>query len=86
MTYACPTWEFAADTHHLKLQRLQNKVLRTIAKFPKCSPVREVQMAFQVPDVYDYMTIFCRQKVEDIQNHENSNVRDIGKGEATHKM
>jgi hypothetical protein len=22
MTYACPAWEFAADTHLLKLQRL----------------------------------------------------------------
>jgi hypothetical protein len=27
MTYACPAWEFAADTHLLKLQRLQNKRL-----------------------------------------------------------
>jgi hypothetical protein len=30
MTYACPFWEIEADTHLLKLQRLQNKVLRTI--------------------------------------------------------
>jgi hypothetical protein len=28
MTYACPDWEFAADTYLLKLQRLQNNVLR----------------------------------------------------------
>jgi hypothetical protein len=25
ITYACPAWEFAADSHLLKLQRLQNK-------------------------------------------------------------
>jgi hypothetical protein len=25
MTYACPAWEFAADNHLLKLQRLKNK-------------------------------------------------------------
>jgi hypothetical protein len=30
MTYACPAWEFAAEIHLLKLQRLQNRVLRTI--------------------------------------------------------
>jgi hypothetical protein len=30
MTYACLAWEFAAEYHLLKLQRLQNKVLRTI--------------------------------------------------------
>jgi hypothetical protein len=29
MTYACPTWELAAEIHLFKLQRLQNKVLRT---------------------------------------------------------
>jgi hypothetical protein len=27
LTYACPAWEFAAESHLLKLQRLQNKVL-----------------------------------------------------------
>jgi hypothetical protein len=26
MTYACPAWEFAAGTHLMKLQRLQNKI------------------------------------------------------------
>jgi hypothetical protein len=35
MTYASPTWEFAANTHLLKLQRLQNKVLCTTGNFPR---------------------------------------------------
>jgi hypothetical protein len=30
MTHACPTWEYGADAHLLKLQRLQNTVLRPI--------------------------------------------------------
>jgi hypothetical protein len=29
MIYASPTWEFVAETHLLKLQLLQNKVLST---------------------------------------------------------
>jgi hypothetical protein len=33
MTYACPAWEFEAESHLLKLQRLQNKVLRIIGNF-----------------------------------------------------
>jgi hypothetical protein len=32
MTYGCPNREFAAECHLLKLQRLQNKVLRAIGK------------------------------------------------------
>jgi hypothetical protein len=53
MTYACSAWEFGADTHLLKLQRMQNKVLRTIGKFPMRTPVRELHMAFRVPYIYD---------------------------------
>jgi hypothetical protein len=44
MTYACPAWEFAADTYLLKLQRLQYKVLRTIGNFPRHTPVRDLHV------------------------------------------
>jgi hypothetical protein len=46
MSYACPTWEFAAGTGILKLQTLHNKVLYTICEFPKCTSVHELHMAF----------------------------------------
>jgi hypothetical protein len=54
MTYACPAWEFSADSHLLKLQRLQNKVLRTIGNFPRHTPVRDLHMAFKLPHLRDY--------------------------------
>jgi hypothetical protein len=85
MTYACPTWEFAADTYLFKLQRLQNKVLRTIGHFPRRTPVRELHVAFDIPYVYDVITKLCRQQAEVIQNHVNPNVRNIGQGEAQHR-
>jgi hypothetical protein len=71
MTYAFPAWEFAAECHLLKLQRLQNKVPRTIGKFPKRTSVRDMHKSFHMPYVYDYITKSCRQKAEVIQNHEN---------------
>jgi hypothetical protein len=82
MTYACPTWEFAADTDILKLQRLQNKVLHTIGEYPKCTSVHELHMAFQVPYICDYITKLCRQQAEVILNHEKANVCNVRKGEA----
>jgi hypothetical protein len=85
MTYACPAWEFGADARILKLQRLQNNVLRTVGIFPRFTPVRELHMAFQVSYVYNYITKLCRQQGEVIQNHENGDVRDIGKGKARHR-
>jgi hypothetical protein len=78
LTYACPAWEFAADTHLLKLQRLQNRILRSIGNFPWRTPVRELHKAFSIPYVYDYRTKLSREQAEVIQNHENANVRNIG--------
>jgi hypothetical protein len=82
MTYASPTWEFATDTHLMKLQRLQNKVLRTTGNYPRHTPVRDLHMAFQIPFVYDYISKLCRQQAEVVLNYDNENVRNIGKGEA----
>jgi hypothetical protein len=81
MTYTCPTWEFAAGNHLPKLQRLQNRVLRTIGNFPRHTPVRNLLMAFKLPYIYDYITKLCRQQAEVLQNHENANVHNIGQGE-----
>jgi hypothetical protein len=85
ISYACPDWEFAADTHLLNLQRLQNKVLRTTGIFPRCTLVRDLHTAFNLPYVYDYATKLCRQHAEIIQNHENEHVRSIGHGKARHR-
>jgi hypothetical protein len=56
MIYACPAWEFAADTDLMKLQRLQNRVLRTIGRFLRDTTILDSHMALQIPYVYDYMT------------------------------
>jgi hypothetical protein len=85
MTYACPAWEFDADTHLLKLKSLQNKVLSTIGNFPRRTPVRKLHKAFNIPYIYDYITQLCRQQAEIIQNHGNANVRNTGQGEARHR-
>jgi hypothetical protein len=85
MTYASTAWEFAADTHPMKLQRLQNKVLRTIGSYRRCTRVRDLHLAFHIPYVYEYITKLCRQQVEVIQNHSNENVRNIGQGETNHR-
>jgi hypothetical protein len=58
MTYASPAWEFAADTHLTKLQRLQNKVVRTVKNIPRRIPL------FKHPyiHVYDYTTKYAGNK------------------------
>jgi hypothetical protein len=41
MVYACPPWEYAADSHPLKLQHLHIRVLRAVGKLDRCKPARE---------------------------------------------
>jgi hypothetical protein len=74
MTYDCPVWEFEAENHLLKLQRLQNRVLSTIGNFPRHKSVNDMHVAFQIPYVYDCITKLCRKQAGVIQNHENENV------------
>jgi hypothetical protein len=85
MTYVCPTWGSAADKRLMKLQRLQNRVLRVIGGLPRRTPTRLIHMEFQIPYVYDFITKICRKQAEFIQNHDNENVRNIGSGEAQHR-
>jgi hypothetical protein len=85
MTYAYPSWEFAAVSHLLKLQHLQNEVMCTIGSFPGRTPVRDLHVAFKIPYVYDSITKLCRQQAEVIQNHHNPDVRNIGQCKAKHR-
>jgi hypothetical protein len=70
MTYACPVWEFEAEIHILKLQRLQNGGFAPSA-ISQDTSIRNMHVAFQIPYVYDYVTKLCRKQAEVIQNHEN---------------
>jgi hypothetical protein len=71
LTCACPAWLLTADTHHLKLQHVQNKVLRTIGNASRYTADRDLHTAFNLPSVYSYITKLCSQQAEVIQNHEN---------------
>jgi hypothetical protein len=44
MTYACRTWEFMVDTHLMKLQRLQNRVLLAVGNLNKSTPVHNLHL------------------------------------------
>jgi hypothetical protein len=57
---------------------------RTIAECPRNTPIRDMQMDFQITYLYAYATQLCRQQAHFNQNHENSHIRNIGPGEASH--
>jgi hypothetical protein len=80
MTSACTACELAADTYLLKLQHMQNKVLRNIRNFSRYTSVCDLHTVFNLPYVHNYITKLCKQQAEVIQNHENEHVRGIEQG------
>jgi hypothetical protein len=85
ITYACSAKELAADTYLLKLQRLQDKVLRTIGNVLMYTAVRYMHTDFNLPYVYDYITKLCRKQADVTRNHENEHVHGTGQGEARYR-
>jgi hypothetical protein len=85
MTYSCPTWQFAAGTHLLKLQRQQNMVLRTTDKFLRAHPGSRFSYGFPVLCVYEYFTELYTQQAGTTQSLEDANIRNSGQGEAQHR-
>jgi hypothetical protein len=55
MTYTCPIWEYEADPNLLKLQHLQNRILRAIDKLNMRKLVRELHTVFNIPYVNYYI-------------------------------
>jgi hypothetical protein len=73
MASACPGWEFAAETRLLKMQCLQNKVLRTKAHIGlRCM----WHCKFKVT-----LRNYAGNRTS-LKNHENEYVGIIGQGEA----
>jgi hypothetical protein len=62
ISYASPAWEIAADSYLLKLQHLQNKVLRTTGNLPRRIPTRNLHMAFNILYLHDFVTKLCRRQ------------------------
>jgi hypothetical protein len=56
MIYACPTWEYAADAHLLKLQRYSLPGRRI--------QVRDLHVAFKIHYAYDYLIKLWRKQAE----------------------
>jgi hypothetical protein len=84
MTHACHTWEYTADAYLLKLQLLQNRVLRATGNLDGCSHQSAKCASFKIPYLCDYVTTLWRTQEEVILNHVNRNVHGIGQGEAWH--
>jgi FtsZ-interacting cell division protein YlmF len=63
------------------MQRVKDKVPRTIVKLPRRTQTGVLQVVFRIPYTYDFVTELCRQQAE----AENVNFRNIGQNEAQNR-
>jgi len=68
----------------LKLQSLENEVFRIIGNLPR-RMFRDFHVALKIWYINDITVKLCRQQVEIVQNHENTNIYNIWKSEAQHR-
>jgi hypothetical protein len=73
------------DYSLLKLQRLQNKVLRTTGNLPKSKLTRDLHMTFKIPSLCDFVTKLRGDQATAILSPENVNIHITGQGKARHK-
>jgi hypothetical protein len=80
MTYACSTWEHAADALLVNLQHLQNRAFCAFGNFDTCTPVLQLYVAFKIPYIYYYIRVnkLYRKQPELSLNHVNPNASGIG--------
>jgi hypothetical protein len=64
MVDACPNWENAADPHILKLQRLQDRVLRAVGILDRRTPICDLKVTLRIPYVYAYIIELCKKQAE----------------------
>jgi len=64
------------------MQSLLNKVLHKTGNFPWCTLIHELLVVYNIPHMYEFITILRRQQAAVIQNHDK-NVGNIGQGKVT---
>jgi len=56
--------------------------LHTTGNFPRHTLTHKLHVAFSIPYIHDFITKLCRQQADNIYNHENGCVCNIGTGKA----
>lgn len=79
ITYACPAWGHAAKTHIKKLEIVQNKILYTITKLPRVTPLRTLHREAGIETISEYIRRSTQQFYDSREGHTNPLVEGLGR-------
>lgn len=78
MTYAAPTWAQAAKTHHNKLQKIQNKTLRTIYRGQYKHKTDKLHQEAKLEKLKDFTNRLTRNFADKTKTIDNPHIQTLG--------
>ena len=77
MTSASPDWEISANTGGFLLQRCKTQLFVRQTDIPMRRSIRDLNVAFKIPYLHDFIAKRRRQYSEVIQNHKQGHFRNV---------
>jgi len=78
LTYAAPAWQHAAMTHHLQLQRVQNRAARMITGHSRDTRIAQLHEDLSLPMLTDVIKLQCQLFWNRIIHSPNPSLHSIG--------
>ena len=75
--YAVPVWECCAKTHKLKLQRIQNKILRMVLNVPSWTRTLDVHELAGIKTLDEKVQIYCTKFRDKCANSEYNMIQNL---------
>lgn len=77
LTYAAPVWSNTSGSNYKKLQIVQNKCLRVIGNFPRCTPISEIHDKLCMEPIRDFILNLTIKFCDKSSNSKDSYIRNI---------
>jgi hypothetical protein len=79
LTYACPVWNSAAQTHHNRAQRIQNRAFKIIYDTHPRQNLSRLHIQVREDTLLEHCMELTRKFYKSIDRHDNPLIRDLGR-------
>lgn len=80
MTYGSPVWASTCNTNLKKLQKMQNKVLKTVTRACQYTRIKQLHSDLEVPMMCQHLHQLNEKFFQSARHHSNDLVRDFTSG------
>lgn len=77
MTYAAPAWSMVSNNQLPRIQRMQNKVLRSVTRAPWFMRNSRIHQDLQIPSIAEFMDVQSIKYYERLPEHPNPTMAQL---------